>query len=130
MAGQVLGELVTRELVIGHDAVDHGRTFEHREVPIHRALSELGPSVEDLGNGERPERGAKRVDDRDPVRGRPLLGPPQSPFDLVGERRGEPGRACRPIADSVGPAGGNRMRCGTRPLGLASGRHVASVPAS
>ena len=52
------------ELVGADDAVHDARLLEHDEVAVHRALRELGPVVEDLGDGERPRRGDERVEQR------------------------------------------------------------------
>ena len=53
VAGEVLGELPARELVGADDAVHDAGLLEHDEVAVHRALREVGPLVEDLGDRER-----------------------------------------------------------------------------
>ena len=40
VAGEVLGELEARVLVVGDDAMDDARLLEHDEVPVDAALRE------------------------------------------------------------------------------------------
>ena len=58
VSGEVFGELPAGEVVGADDAVHDAGLFEHDEVAVDGALRELGPLVEDLGDGERAGRGA------------------------------------------------------------------------
>jgi len=73
MTGEVLRELVPREVGVGHDPVYDPRLFEHDEVPVGGALRETGLRVEDLGDRERPVGGFQHVDDELARRSESLL---------------------------------------------------------
>jgi hypothetical protein len=62
MAREVLGELPARELVGADHAVHDAGFLEHHEVAVHGALCQSLAEREDLGNRERPGRGAERVE--------------------------------------------------------------------
>ena len=68
MAGEVLGKLVTGE-VVGHEPVHHTGLLEHDEVPVRGALRERRLGVEDLRDRERPIGGCEDVDDEPARRG-------------------------------------------------------------
>ena len=88
VAGEILGELVAREIGVGHEPVHDPGLFQHHEVPVGRALGERGLRVEDLGNGERPVGGLEHVDDELARRREPLLlGVQQHRDGLVQPRR-------------------------------------------
>ena len=59
--GEILGELETGELVVGHDAVDDSGALEQRQVAVHRRLGETVGPVEDLGDGQRPVGGSEQL---------------------------------------------------------------------
>ena len=73
MAGEVFGEFVAREVVVGDDAVHDAGLFEHDEVAVHGALREASPRGEDLGDRERPVGRGEHVDDLLAHRGHALL---------------------------------------------------------
>ena len=81
VSGEVLGELVPRELVVRHDAVDDARLLEHHEVAVHRALCEAGAGFEDLRDRERSFGSRQHVDDLDAHRRHALLLFAESPGD-------------------------------------------------
>ncbi len=62
VTGEILRELVARELVVRHDAVHDAGVFEHDEVAVHRALRELGAPGQDLGDREGSIRGREHVE--------------------------------------------------------------------
>lgn len=75
--GQVLGELVTSELVVRHDAMDDAGLFEHDEIPIDGALGKAAPLFQDFGDRQRSGRGSQDVDQGFAFRGEPLIGASQ-----------------------------------------------------
>ncbi len=88
VAGEILGQLVAGELVVGDDPTDGPGLFEHDQVPIHRALRQLGLRVEDLVDREGPGRRPERLDDGEAVARRPLAGPGDPVADLGHQRVG------------------------------------------
>ena len=67
--GEVLGELVARELVARDDAPHDAGRVEHGEVAVRGALGQPAIAVEELGDGEGPIGGVQRIDERPPVAG-------------------------------------------------------------
>lgn len=63
VTGEVLGELETCELVVGHDTVDDPGSLEQRQVAIHRRLGETVGPVEHLGDGERTVGCGEQLDE-------------------------------------------------------------------
>jgi len=78
MFGEVFGELVARELVVGDDAMHDPRLFEHHEIAVHRALLEPGAMFEDLRDRERARRAGQHVDQGHAVGREPLIGLPKA----------------------------------------------------
>jgi hypothetical protein len=97
MTGQVLGQLVARELVVGDDPPHGAGLFEHDEVAVHGALRQLGLGVEDLVDRERPGRRLQGLDDREPVAGGPLTGP-REPVTHLGHESVESAPGGRRVA--------------------------------
>ncbi len=50
--GEIFGQLVAGELVVGDDPPDGPGRFENDQVAVRRALGQLGLGVEDLVNRE------------------------------------------------------------------------------
>ncbi len=78
MAGQILRELVSRELVVRDDPVHDAGLFQHDEVAVHRALREPRPLGEDLGDRERPVGGRQHLEQGHAAGGEALAQPPQA----------------------------------------------------
>ncbi len=72
VTGEVLAELPAREFAIGDDAVDDSCLFEDDQVPVDRALGEVGAALEDLGDRDRPAGLVENLDQRSPVGGEAL----------------------------------------------------------
>ncbi len=87
MAREVVGELVARELVARHDAVHHSHVLEYDEVPVHGALREAAPSLEDLRDRQRPVGGGEHVDQLLTTGGEALLPRPQPSGRPIREAR-------------------------------------------
>ncbi len=109
--GQILGQLVAGELVVGDDSTDGPGLFEHDQVPVHRALRQLGLRVEDLVDREGPGRRPERLDDGETVARRPLAGPGDPVADLghqrVGARSARAGlRLATTVATGTGATSG------------------------
>jgi hypothetical protein len=64
VAGEVLGELVARELGARDDAVHHAGVLEQLQVAVRTALREAGLGVEDLGDRERATGRCQHIDER------------------------------------------------------------------
>ena len=62
MFGEVLGQLVAGEVVVGDDAMDDGGLFEHGEVPVGARLREVVGELEHLGDGQWTIGGVEDVD--------------------------------------------------------------------
>ncbi len=75
VAGEVLGELEARELVVGHDAVYDPGLLEDDEVAVDGALGEAVPQREDLGDRQRARRAGEQLDESGAVRGDALVRP-------------------------------------------------------
>ncbi|MCU1428104.1 MAG: hypothetical protein JWL83_2104 [Actinomycetia bacterium] len=63
MASEILGQLVTGELVPRDHGMYHARLFEDHEISVHRALRQTLPHLEDLGNREGAVRGGEDFDE-------------------------------------------------------------------
>ena len=105
VAGEILGELVAREVGVGHEPVHDPRLLEHHEVPVGRALGELGPGVEDLGDRERPVGGLEHVDDEPARRREPLLLGCCSSAEIVSCSRVERGAFAAIACECTGTVG-------------------------
>ncbi len=92
VTGEIFRQLPAGEVVGADDAVHDARLFEHDEVAVDRALGELAPPGEDLGDRERTGRGHERVDERFTVGGESLPDTVQS----RGRRFADVVRAPRP----------------------------------
>jgi hypothetical protein len=78
MPGEMLGQLVTREVVRSRDAMDNACILEHHEIPVDRALRQAGLRAEDLGDRHGPG-GGEHVDDLLASRRESLRIRPQQP---------------------------------------------------
>ena len=61
--GEIFGELVARVFVAPEDAVHDPGFLEKPDVPVHRALRQALPALEDVGDRQRPVRGSEHIDD-------------------------------------------------------------------
>lgn len=66
--GEVFGQLEARQLIAGHDAVDHAARLQERQVPIGRALRQ-GTSGEDLCRRQGPPGLLEDLDEAPTARG-------------------------------------------------------------
>ena len=86
VAGEVLGELVARELGVRHDAMHDPRLLEQLQVAVGAALRERGLGVEDLGNRQWAAGASEHVDECVARRGCALPRSPQPRRHGVMER--------------------------------------------
>lgn len=63
VTGEVLNQLEAGPVAGGHDLADHPGAFEHRQVPIHRALRKSGIGLQDLGDRQRVVGGSEDLDE-------------------------------------------------------------------
>ena len=120
VAGEVLGELVARELGVGDDAVHDTRVLEELQVPVRAALGEAGVGVEDLGKGERPTGRGEHIDQRVASGCRALPGAPQPGRDGVVERveRRHGAQVYESVARDPASGYGPRGRWERRPMDI------------
>ena len=83
MSGEVLGQLVTGEVVTGDDASDCPDLFEDCQIPIDAGLREATIGIEDLVDGHRAATGTENVDESTASRGEPLIRLAEQAGDLV-----------------------------------------------
>lgn len=81
--GEVLGELVARDIVPDHETVHQARLFEHHEVAVHGARGQARSEVQDLGDREWTRGRGEDLNERLAIRGDPLLGPAETGRDGV-----------------------------------------------
>lgn len=81
VAGEILRELVTRELGVGDDAMHDSGLLEQLQIAVHGTLSQLGIDVEDLGDRDRAPGAQQDLHQRGAVRRGALAGPPESRRD-------------------------------------------------
>ena len=67
VAGQVLGEFVTRELIVGDDPTHRTSLFKDGQVSVHARLGERGVDFADLADGKRAATVYQRLDQPPPT---------------------------------------------------------------
>lgn len=81
--GEVLGELVARDVVPDHETVHQARLLEHHQVAVHGARGQARPEIQDLGDREWTGGCGEDLHECFAIRGDPLLGPPETGRDGV-----------------------------------------------
>jgi hypothetical protein len=105
--GEILSQLVARELVVGEHPVHDARLLEYDEVPVHRALGQTSPLGKDLRDREGAVGGGEHFHDVAPTRGHALSLLRESAGDRVAQIffRGALGHAQSLPTTSAGTVG-------------------------
>ena len=83
--GEMLGEFVAGEIVVGDDSGHYAGCLEDDEVAVRARLRESSVGLEHLGDGHGPAACEERLDERPAALGESLVAPPEQVDDLLVE---------------------------------------------